>query len=66
MTADPAELHNLASEQPERVEALYAELQAVFEAAKARRKPDQVTKDSVDLDKDSQLQKRLRALGYLE
>mgnify|MGYP006279805893 CR=1 FL=1 len=66
VTADPAELHNLASEQPERVEALYAELQAVFEAAKARRKPDQVTKDSVDLDKDSQLQKRLRALGYLE
>lgn len=66
VTADPAELHNLASEQPECVEALYAELQAVFEAGKARRKPDQVTQDSVDLDKDSQLQKRLRALGYLE
>ncbi len=66
MQGDPGELHNLAAKHPEHVATLHSQLQAIFEDAKARRKPDQVTQDSVDLDKDSQLQKRLRALGYLE
>ena len=63
---DPGELHNLAAEHPEHVETLHSQLQMSFENAKARRKPNQVSQDSVDLNKDSQLQKRLRALGYLE
>jgi uncharacterized sulfatase len=66
VTTDPAELHDLASEHPEHVKTLHVQLQAIFEDAKARRKPNQVTQDTIDLERDSQLQKRLRALGYLE
>jgi len=66
VVADPGEQKNLASRQTERVHTLYIRLQAILEEAKARRKPDQEGHAAIDLDKDSQVQKRLRALGYLE
>ena len=64
--ADPAELHDLAQEQPEAVSKLVGKLDAFMRKALARRPDNWEVNQSINLEEDENLMKQLRALGYLE
>ncbi|MBN1953994.1 MAG: sulfatase [Anaerolineae bacterium] len=61
LQADPGELQDVASQHPDVVAALQAELQAVLDRAVA---PERIS-EALDESDRTQVEERLRALGYL-
>jgi hypothetical protein len=66
LEADPAELDNRFADWSELAAQLEAQLETCLMAARERRHVGDDPEQRVDLEKDAQLTRRLRALGYLE
>ncbi len=64
LSNDPAELQNLATEQPDVVDKLTSDLQTLLGQAKVRQPDSWQARQSVEM--DDQVMNHLRALGYIE